>query len=623
MDNLVKFNVLNKNESALLRGASYPFMLGHTPYPPGFKHKCGIEVLYESALSCELCAIIHECLGKFIGVFTDYMQNDEIARSVRPFGSPGSFQLWLCARRQDAPGFLIYTDSSKNNDIFEVGEVAFGVRNEDSTLHHKFPGRVIEDDPGTEKTLSRAREWLTSCQDTHPHCRRSSTKLPTRILDVQSCRSDGMVKLLDTGEEHAIYATLSYCWGTSGNLLSTTKTVELHRQGIKTDTLPKTIQDAVVVTQFLGLKYLWVDALCIIQDDPQDWSREARNMAQVYANAYINISALGAADTSQGCFMRRSPRRGPIPLDYHGDDGTRLKVFATIVTQPAMGTEKRDLGGYPISSRAWTLQERMLARRTLHFGNDQMFFECAWGFRCEDGYTEPTNSQQATSIPETLSQDEQPTNRGDIAGRQFSGYKGWATLINIYGRRHLTKSSDKLPAFSGLAQRYEGLLQDVYVAGLWKSRLVDDLHWSAEEWCVPADWRAPSWSWMSIDGPVHMPDMQAKEVGQQQCAAVLDYRLQHKDQNEYGELTGGWLKLEAPVAEVVDDEIFGFRPGQGGLSVYVEIPEELFDRLRIFTLFLYTTDGSPWTGLLITPVGRTVEEGVRTYRRVGKFLVTF
>jgi hypothetical protein len=105
----------------------------------------------------------------------------------------------------------------------------------------------------------------------------------------------------------------------------------------------------------------------------------------------------------------------------------------------------------------------MLARRTLHFGTEQIFFKCAWGFRSEDGFIEPRRDREATILA-SVSQEEGFVN-GDMAGTHFHGYEGWTRLVKVYDTRRPTKSSDKLLAFSRIAQRYEGMLKDVGVAG--------------------------------------------------------------------------------------------------------------------------------------------------------------
>jgi len=501
--------------------------------------------------------------------------------------------------------------SSQKEQTLQNQQLTFLCTIENLHLHQKFPGRVIQDDAGSLQTLNRARKWLISCQETHPLCRLDEMELPTRVLDVNSRCADGIVRLLDSRLACANYATLSYCWGTVGNLKSTAETIQLHRSGIKTHTLPKTIRDAVAITQYFGLRYLWVDSLCIIQDDPQDWDREAQNMAKVYANAYINVSALGAVNTSQGCFMRRPAERGAVPLEYHHDDGTCSQVFATISD---IGANETELSGYPASTRAWTLQERILARRTLHFGPGQMFFECAWGFRSEDGYMEPKKDRGAT-VSQSAFQEVQ-TNIKDMADTQLSGREGWSRLVTMYSQRQMAKQSDKLPAFSGLAQRYESILKDVYVAGLWKSQLIKDLHWYAESWYIFPYYRAPSWSWMSIDGPIFMwnsKDIESAHI----CARVLDCHVELKGQNPYGELTGGWLKIEAPLAEVKDSQIFGYEPGKALLRVFGELPEEYFDKLQIFTLFLRVRGDMPRTALLITPMDYRIPGEGQCYRRIG------
>ncbi|KAK5989228.1 hypothetical protein PT974_10732 [Cladobotryum mycophilum] len=503
-----------------LRGASYPSIAGHTRHPPGFKHVDGLDELSKSAQKCELCALIDVCVGQFIPCALEYT-SDVDDPDKKPFGLPETFRLWLARRDHDAPGFVIYTDSNKDNDVLFVGEVSFLAHEDNFALRQKFPGRLIQNDPDHAKSLNRVFEWLDTCLKTHTACRFADVALPTRVLDLQSPCVDNMVVVKDTAGRRGEYAALSYCWGKTGNLKSTTATIEEHRRGIKVTSLPKTIQDAVVIAQHLGLRYLWVDALCIIQDDVKDWEREAQQMARIYANAYLSISALGAKDTSQGCLAPRQISQKVVPLDYDDENNTRHRVFATIVTQQEMGTKRRDLGGYPASERGWILQERILAQRTLHLGNDQMYFECGWGFQSEDGYAEPRDSQ-----PSSLKHDSEFFD-GDMAGSLFAGFEGWARLVKIYGMRYLTNDSDKLPAFSGIAKRYEALLDDIYVAGLWKGRLIDDLHWVAEFWRTPPDYRAPSWSWMSIDGPISIQDMNAQKAGRQ-CANVLEYHLELK-----------------------------------------------------------------------------------------------
>jgi hypothetical protein len=143
---------------------------------------------------------------------------------------------------------------SQKEQTFQNQQLTFLFTIEDLHLHQKFPGRVIQGDPESVQTLNRARKWLSSCQETHPLCRLDEMELPTRVLDVHSRCADGVVRLIDPRAECANYATLSYCWGTVGNLKSTAETIELHRSGIKIHTLPKTIRDAVVITQHFGLR---------------------------------------------------------------------------------------------------------------------------------------------------------------------------------------------------------------------------------------------------------------------------------------------------------------------------------------------------------------------------------
>jgi hypothetical protein len=193
---------------------------------------------------------------------------------------------------------------------------------------------------------------------------------------------------------------LSYCWGPSAPLKTTTANLEQHRQGIPFDDLPKTLQDAVTVTQGLGIRYLWIDALCIVQGDAADWEAESSKMGDVYSSAYVVIAASQAADCSQGFLDRRGGKeRAP------GKQSTTDGIEVGLITNPNSASVsricKRKLGPSeefvyscehrhhtrirqaPLNQRAWVLQENLLARRIVHFSDREMLWECVEGLRCE------------------------------------------------------------------------------------------------------------------------------------------------------------------------------------------------------------------------------------------------
>ncbi|PMD17228.1 HET-domain-containing protein, partial [Hyaloscypha hepaticicola] len=123
--------------------------------------------------------------------------------------------------------------------------------------------------------------------------------------------------------------TLSHCWGTKKFLTLTTNNLENSRQRISLEDLTRVFQDAIHVTRFMGIDYIWIDSLCIIQDSPEDWAKESLLMEDVYSNSYCNIAATHASSGEDGCF----------------DEVTNSLLL----------------------QRAWVFQERILAPRVLHF----------------------------------------------------------------------------------------------------------------------------------------------------------------------------------------------------------------------------------------------------------------
>jgi hypothetical protein len=174
------------------------------------------------------------------------------------------------------------------------------------------------------------------------------------------------------------YVALSHCWGPRREL-HFGKTVAdnyLARQTvIDSGDLPQNFQDAVDVARGLEVRYLWIDSICIIQHDNEDWKRESVRMEQVYSNAKCVLAASSAGSTTDG-FLRhtRKPREF---VTLTGPSGTKSYVCENI------DNFKQDVEESVLSKRGWVLQERVLARRTIHFAAAQTYFECGHGKHCE------------------------------------------------------------------------------------------------------------------------------------------------------------------------------------------------------------------------------------------------
>lgn len=368
-------------------------------------------------------------------------------------------------------------------------------------------GSSAMSEPGSPDNINWIKIVFQKCRDMHKRCSQPLTHpgypankttwtsetdfaMPTRLIDVET------LKLWETGRQKGPYAALSYSWGKNRSKRFKTRAESYNERlnGFHEDDLPQTILDAVILTRKLGLQNLWVDAICIIQGNQKDWASESAIMNEVYANATITIAATATKEAVEGFLGKRKTDNKPrISLQSKCSNGIDS---GTMHISQRVGSVYEDLERSPLCSRGWTLQERVLSRRTIHFAQDQLYWECQERSVSEDGL----DFRDSFSINNFFS------NTGDLTQtEEFSQIaRRWELLITDYTNRTLSHASDKLPAFSGLAkeaQNRAGMSQDDYCAGLWKADLPRALLWEARPGaCQQQKWRAPSWSWASIDG---------------------------------------------------------------------------------------------------------------------------
>jgi hypothetical protein len=414
------------------------------------------------------------------------------------------------------------------------------------------------------------------------------------VLDVGDSLATVSIRLLETEPgQSAKYVALSYCWGKTGNITTTKNTLKERKKDISWSILPKSFQDAIDVVRFLGIRYLWIDALCIIQDDVADWERESAKMADVYENAFLTISTDAARDPTQGIFSTR--RSDMVSTTDSLGTGRTVRPTRNVVVEQFPVTDKvgethvvyareplshsniilprsyHDVT-YPLMSRAWTLQERLLSGRILHVTAAELIWECKTTLCCECG----TIARES----DYLSGNPSPKIAYDIAmqniieeGRNAFHVKGqgpkqserprtpktsqeWTLLIGGYSNRMLTYETDKLTAISALARRFS-LIDDLpvsrtYLAGLW----LEDLPWLLC-WRVfqrrfekrPETYCAPTWSWASISTPV----IWDKEIFAAEARIeVLDASAAPVAQaNVFGQVKGAYAMLRGLVQRAV------------------------------------------------------------------------
>jgi hypothetical protein len=301
---------------------------------------------------------------------------------------------------------------------------------------------------------------------------------------------------------NAAYMTLSYRWGENQTLLLSSSNITSFQAGRPICDLPLTFREFFTVARRFSIRYVWIDALCIIQDSQRDWEAEAPKMRDVYANSACNVAASASHDPESGLFRTREPNSIKPPY-------LSASLFSDSPNTPCnyymydLDHWDHEVQYGPLHARGWVYQEVLLAPRVLYFGANQVLWECL---------TMP-NSEFHSLIDVRCPTGGVKGNLRELSEAGGDSQEGpmplflltaWMNLVETYSGCVFTEPSDKLFAFSGIAKLFQDYTKDVYIAGMWRSRLPEMMCWyvQAPQPALVSTYRAPSWSWASIDGPV-------------------------------------------------------------------------------------------------------------------------
>ncbi|PYI02576.1 HET-domain-containing protein [Aspergillus sclerotiicarbonarius CBS 121057] len=391
---------------------------------------------------------------------------------------------------------------------------------------------IATNQQSTTADFTLIQTWMDNCIQGHHRCVNVSENswYPTRLLHLASDGQGAGVKLVITkgARLKGPYVTLSHRWQQNAHRfpMLRTSTIQQMQQGINVRRLPRAFQDAILLTRRLGVEYLWIDSLCIIQDtdDQSDWDRESLTMDKVYLHGFVNISATLSENGTEGLLDPRHSHAFSAP------PGVKVNAHGRIETQYIINSDfwHDQISNAPLNKRGWVFQERFLARRVIHFGPQRIGWECQQLQALETfprGLPPTLNvgSRSKPGIYEALRELSQPALANSQAAQnapfssttdlQFAQW--WNNAMEDYSRCKFTFVKDKLVALTGIAKCVAmNRPANRYLAGMWQSCLAYSLAWfrvhqrglvySNRDY---VECRIPSWSWASFDGEIYFPSI--------------------------------------------------------------------------------------------------------------------
>jgi len=362
------------------------------------------------------------------------------------------------------------------------------------------------------------------------------------------------------------YRTLSHCWGGEVTPVLTTKSLEEFQKEIRVADLPANFTDAMLIALRLGLNYIWIDSLCVLQDSREDWESESGKMAAIYRNSTVTIAALTSPGCKHGILNgggEKPDEENPPTIRLTAGSGYGEHETVMLDCHPKITTSWELTPDAALRKRAWTLQETFLSPRTLYYGSRQLYFQCPKGNECTEGIgssqtQDPDSFHRMGDRNWAIHMRMHDTGNGDIPfGRGEDSAEmillEYPLFVAEYTTRELTFDSDKLCAFSGIAETFHAFVGGEYLARLWSQDLPRGLLWSTRGFSAPHvrhPYRAPSWSWLVTNEPVDLGMMEY--TSESEYVQLVGYDFQPKDtRNPYGEINYCSLTLKGLTMKLV------------------------------------------------------------------------
>jgi hypothetical protein len=439
--------------------------------------------------------------------------------------------------------------------------------------------REVHRDPASESSLRIAASWLANCFNNHAQCSPTVPGcqiLPRRLLNVGDENKDPFLVEPAANSHPGRWVALSYCWGGEPSMRLTKENIGRLKQGIALNRFDATIRDAILVTRALGITYLWVDALCILQDhDSRDWNEQSSKMTAIYGGSTLTIVAANSNSVMQGFLKERKLQYIPLSWVHQtARDGQPLRSRAPqrLHISPSWNPEDDKITG-PWTTRGWTMQEGLLPNRLLFYTSSQMIWKCCTILEYERGCKQDPLAEISDGFIDTGGQDIWNfDNFSKLKALSWylqlipetllsEKYRLWYALVEDYTPRRFKHIQDRLVAISGLAKLFGDLIQDdEYVAGLWRRDMTRGLSWhvsgaklipskTTQSFSVPTD-KFPSWTWASVGYDVVVND-HAKQDALRSFSVIEDVQLDLVDPaNPFGAVRSGSITITGPLFEL-------------------------------------------------------------------------